>query len=92
MPPDLFNDLLEVHRARSSSGQEIGEKRILGADRFSYPVSADRTLIDATRSPIIVGTYLSEMLLQEMQGLALRSSPVSIPSRAIFVAVAGPTP
>ena len=87
--PDLVDDLAE-RVPRGFVGEEIGGKRVLGTDRFSYPIGADGPLVDAARSPVIVGARFTEMPLQKGQGLRLRSSPVSIPSRAIFLAVAGP--
>src|SRR5215470_6917426 len=66
--PDLIDDLLK-RLTRGFVGKEIGGKRVLGADGFAYSISADRSLVDAARSPVVVGTRLPEMLLQERLGL-----------------------
>jgi hypothetical protein len=89
--PDLVNDLPQ-RIARSFVGEEIGGKGVLGTDGFPYPIGAYGPLIDAARSPIIVGPTFRKCCLRNAKVCALRSSPVSMASCFIFLAVAGPTP
>ena len=89
--PHLIDDLSK-HITCRFVGEEIGGKRVLGADGFACPVGPDGPLVDAARGPVIVRARLPEMVLQEALCLALEIEPVSIPSRAIFLAVAGPMP
>ena len=67
--PHLVDDLAK-RLSRGLVREEIGGKRVLGAERFAYPIGPDGTLVDAARRPVIVGAGLPEMLLQE--GLRLR--------------------
>jgi hypothetical protein len=62
-------DNLSKRITRGFVGEEIGGKRVLGADGFPYPIGTDRPLIDAARNPVIVRARFAEMLLQEGQGL-----------------------
>ena len=66
--PDLA-DNFPKRIPRGFVGEEIGGKRVLGADGFAYPVGADGPLVDAARGPVIIGARLPEMLLQESLGL-----------------------
>ena len=45
--PHLVDDLLKG-MAGGFVGQEIGGKRVLGADGLSYPIGTDRSLVNAT--------------------------------------------
>src|SRR5436853_7830826 len=56
-------------------GEEIGGKRVLRADGFSYPIGAHRPLVDAARSPVIIGARFPELLLQEGQSLCPEIEP-----------------
>ena len=85
-------DALAKRIPRRLIGEEIGGKRVLGADCFADPIGPDGPLVHAARSPEVAGARFPKMLLQEGQRLRLRSSPVAMPSPAIFLAVAGPTP
>jgi hypothetical protein len=62
VPPNLVDDLSQ-RVARRFVGEEIGGKCVLGADRFSFSISADRPLVDAARNPVVVGARFPEMLL-----------------------------
>ena len=68
VPPHLVDDLSK-RITRGFVGEEIGGKRVLGSDGFSYPIGPDGPLVDAARNPVIVGARLAEMLFQEGQGL-----------------------
>jgi hypothetical protein len=72
--PYLVDDLSK-RVPRGFVGEEIGGERVLGADGFAYPIGADGPFVDAARGPVIIGTHLPEMLLQELQGLALEIEP-----------------
>src|SRR5215472_1025864 len=63
-------DALSQRIPRGFVGEEIGGKRVFCPDGFAYPVGADGPLVDAARSPVIVGARFPEMLLQELHGLA----------------------
>jgi hypothetical protein len=89
--PDFAGDFSK-RIPRGFVGEKIGGKCVLGANRFARPVSAHRAFVDAARGPVIIRARLPEMVLQETLCLALKIGPVSIPSRAIFLAVAGPMP
>jgi hypothetical protein len=84
--PHLGDDLSK-RIARRVVGEEIGGKRILGADGLSYPIGADRPLIDAARSPVIVGAGFPELLLQEGQGLRPEVEPVAKGIRLLGVSL-----
>ncbi len=62
MPPDFVDDFSKGI-TRGFVGEEIGWKRVLGADGLSYPVGTDRALVDSARNPVIVGARFPEMLL-----------------------------
>ena len=49
VPPDLVDDLLQ-RIARSLIGEQIGRKRVFGADGFPYPIGADRPFVDTARA------------------------------------------
>src|SRR5215472_13901082 len=55
--------------------EEIGGECVLGADGFAYPIGADGTFVDAARGPVIIGAHFPEMLLQELQSVALEIEP-----------------
>ena len=91
-PPDGLADPVELGGERRLVGQ-ILEERVLGADRFPGPVRASpgggrcrgRDCNNSRRSSRNCG--------RGTRGSArCRSAPVSMPSRAIFSAVFGPTP
>src|SRR6516162_3913196 len=68
-------DNLSKRVPRGFVGEEICGERVLRADGFAYPVGADGPFVDAARSPVIVGAHFPEMLLQELQSLALEIEP-----------------
>src|SRR6516162_5649498 len=68
--PYLVDDLSKCV-PRGFVDEEIGGERVLGADGFAYPIGVDGPFVDAARGPVIVGAHFPEMLLQELQGLAL---------------------
>ena len=68
-------DGLSQRIPRRFVGEEIDGKRVFCPDGFAYPVGADGPLVDAARGPVIVGARLSEILLQELQGLVLKVEP-----------------
>src|SRR6516225_4264986 len=72
--PYLVDDLSK-RVPRGFVGEEIGGECVLGADGFAYPIGADRPFVDAARGPVIVRAHFPEMLLQELQGLALEIEP-----------------
>src|SRR5262249_3561818 len=72
--PYLVDDLAK-RIARGFVDEEIGGECVLGADGFAYPIGADGPFVDAARRPVIIGAHFSEMLLQELQGLALEIEP-----------------
>ena len=65
---DLVDDLSECI-TRGFVGEKISGKRVLGADRFPYPIGADGPLVGAARGPVIVRARFPEMLLQDGQAL-----------------------
>src|SRR6516165_2069697 len=72
--PYLVDDLAKCV-PRGFVGEEIGGECVLGADGFAYPIGVDGPFVDAARGPVIVGARFPEMLLQELQGLALEIEP-----------------
>src|SRR5215472_8632720 len=70
-----FVDDLSKRVPRGFVGEEIGGECVLGADGFAYPIGADGPFVDAARGPVIIGAHFPEMLLQELQGLALEIEP-----------------
>jgi len=56
-------------------GEEIDGKGVLRTDGFAYPVGAHGPLVDAACGPVIVGARFPEMVLKELQGLALNVEP-----------------
>ena len=84
--PHLGDDLSKRITC-SFVGEEIGGKRVLGADGLSYPIGSDRSVIDAARSPVIVGAGLPELLLQEGQGLRPEVEPVAKGIRLLGVSL-----
>src|SRR5205814_6721816 len=74
MRPYLFDDVPQLIASRLI-GDEICGKRVLGANRFSYPIGADAAIIDGARRPIEVGARLPEILLKESQRLPFEVEP-----------------
>src|SRR4029077_18939757 len=74
VPPDLVDDLSE-RITRGLVGEEIGGKSVLDTDGFPEPIGADGPLVDAPRSPVIVGARFPEMLLQKGLGLGPQVEP-----------------
>jgi len=72
--PDLVDDVPQLISS-SLVGEEINGKRVLGAYGLPYPIGSDWPLGDAPASLIIIGARLSEMLLQEFQGLCPEVEP-----------------
>jgi hypothetical protein len=76
--PHHLGDDLSKRTMRGFVGEEIDGKRVLGADGFSYPVGMDRPLVDAARSPVMVGAAFPKCCCTKNKVCALRSSPVLI--------------
>ena len=72
--PDLADDLAESI-TRGFVGEEIGGKRALGTDRFPYSIGADGPLVDAPRSPVIIGARFTKMLMKKGQGAGPEVEP-----------------
>jgi len=84
MRPYLFDDVPQLIPSRLV-GEEVCRKRVLGANRFSYPIGADAAIIDGARRPIKVGTRLPKMLLQEIRGLRPEVESGSDPCTSIEI-------
>src|SRR4051812_37208991 len=70
MAPDLVDDRCESDAGLVNCGQ-IGEERVLAADRLADTVWPDRTIVDAARDPVVIAARLSKMPLHEGQILCL---------------------
>lgn len=66
--PDLVDERLEFGD-QGVEVDEVGGKRVFGADGFADPVGADLPVVDATRDPIVIASGLPEIGLHEVERL-----------------------
>ena len=68
MPPDLVDERLQLRSHLFQRG-EVGREGILRTDRLTDAIGPNRSLINATGDSVVVSPGLSEMRLQEFEGL-----------------------
>src|SRR5262249_26291660 len=72
--PHLVDDLSK-RVPRDFVGEEIGRGGVLGPRGFAYSIGTVGPFVGTARGPVIIGAHFPEMLLQEIQGLALEIEP-----------------
>ena len=64
----MASDLVDERLQRSNHGVEVGQivrERVLRTDGFTDAVCAERTLIDPTQDPVVVGPLFTEVRFQD---------------------------